>query len=167
MGGLHHVARQANFEAKESNESRSGIRSGWGVVADGRHVGGSGWSDGRYADRECGAGNFSRRRRNFGRQPGDFLCVRQRKRRSTSSRLTTRQEDARPRRLRNPPRRRRGRLRRLRRLRWLRRRPDRRRRAGWYVGQWQRADRQPYLCSPQPDTSQLQEPAIEAAMTWT
>src|SRR6516162_10400690 len=104
MGGLHHVARQASFETKEKDESRNGIRGRWGVVADGRHVRGSGWSEGRYAEREYGAGNYSRRGRNLRRQPGDFLCVRQRKRRSASSKLTSRPEDARSRGLRSPPR---------------------------------------------------------------
>jgi hypothetical protein len=41
MGGLHHVARKANFEPKESDESRNGIGSRWGVVAGGRRVRGS------------------------------------------------------------------------------------------------------------------------------
>jgi hypothetical protein len=34
---IYHVAWQANFEAKRSNESRNGIGSRWGVVAGGRH----------------------------------------------------------------------------------------------------------------------------------
>src|SRR6516225_1015146 len=41
------------------------------------------------AEREYGAGNYSRRGRNLRRQPGDLLCVRQRKRRSASSKLTS------------------------------------------------------------------------------
>src|SRR5262249_35874354 len=32
MAGLHHVAWQAKFEAKESDESRNDIGSRWGVV---------------------------------------------------------------------------------------------------------------------------------------
>jgi hypothetical protein len=35
MGGLHDVARETSFEAKESGESRNGIGSRWGVVAGG------------------------------------------------------------------------------------------------------------------------------------
>src|SRR6516165_11906739 len=35
MGGLHHVAWQAKFEAKESDESRNCMGSRWGVVAGG------------------------------------------------------------------------------------------------------------------------------------
>jgi hypothetical protein len=38
MGSLRHVAWQAKFEAKGSDESRNGIRSCWGVVAGGRRV---------------------------------------------------------------------------------------------------------------------------------
>src|SRR5689334_17797584 len=33
MGGLHHVAREASLEAKDSNENRNGIGGRWGVVA--------------------------------------------------------------------------------------------------------------------------------------
>jgi len=38
MGDLHHVAREASFEAKESDESRNAIGSRWGVVAGGRRI---------------------------------------------------------------------------------------------------------------------------------
>jgi hypothetical protein len=58
MGGLHDVAREASFEAKESDESRNGIGSRWGVVAGGR-IRGSRWSARRYADGEHGTGNYS------------------------------------------------------------------------------------------------------------
>src|SRR6516225_12044170 len=58
MGGLHHVARETNFEAKESDESRNGIGSRRGVVAGGRRVRGSRWSARRYTAGE--RGNYSR-----------------------------------------------------------------------------------------------------------
>ena len=58
MGGLHHVARKASFEAKESGESRDGIGSRWGLVAGGWRIRGSRWSAGRYSDGEHG--NYSR-----------------------------------------------------------------------------------------------------------
>jgi hypothetical protein len=58
MGGLHDVAREANFEAKESDESRNGIGSRWGVVAGRRRVRGSRWYARRYTDGE--RGNYSR-----------------------------------------------------------------------------------------------------------
>jgi hypothetical protein len=38
MGGLRHVAWQAKFEAKGSDESRNGIGSRWSVVAGRRHA---------------------------------------------------------------------------------------------------------------------------------
>jgi hypothetical protein len=57
-GDLHHVAREASFEAKESDESRNGIGSRWGVVAGGRRIQDSRWSAGRYSDGEHG--NYSR-----------------------------------------------------------------------------------------------------------
>jgi hypothetical protein len=57
---VHHVAREASFEAKESDESRNGIGSRWGVVAGGRRIGGSRWSGRRYTDGELGTGNYSR-----------------------------------------------------------------------------------------------------------
>ncbi len=60
MGGFHHVSREANFEAKESDESRNGIGSRWGVVAGGRRIRGSRWSGRRYTDGEHGTGNYSR-----------------------------------------------------------------------------------------------------------
>jgi hypothetical protein len=55
MGVLHHVAREASFEAKGSDESRSGIGSRWGVVAGGRRVRSGRWSAGRYSDGEHGS----------------------------------------------------------------------------------------------------------------
>jgi hypothetical protein len=54
MGGLHHVAREASFEAKESDESRNGIGSRWGAVAGGRRGRSGRWSAGRYSDGEHG-----------------------------------------------------------------------------------------------------------------
>ena len=48
---LHHVAWQANFEAKVSDESHNGIGSCWGVVVGGRRVRGSRWSARRYNER--------------------------------------------------------------------------------------------------------------------
>ncbi len=60
MGGLHHVSPEANFEAKESDESRNGIGSCWSVVAGGRRIRGSRWSGRRYTDGEHGTGNYSR-----------------------------------------------------------------------------------------------------------
>jgi hypothetical protein len=33
MGGLHHVSREANFEAKDSDESPNGIGSRWGPLS--------------------------------------------------------------------------------------------------------------------------------------
>jgi hypothetical protein len=50
MGGLHHVAREASFEAKESDESRNSIGCHRGSVAGGRRVRDSRWSVGRYTD---------------------------------------------------------------------------------------------------------------------
>jgi len=58
MGGLHHVAREASFEAKESDESRNGIGGRWGAVAGERRIRGSRWSARRYSDGEHG--NYSR-----------------------------------------------------------------------------------------------------------
>ena len=55
MGGLHHVAREAGFEAKEWGESRNGIGSRWGVVAGGRRVRSGRWSAARYSDGEHGS----------------------------------------------------------------------------------------------------------------
>ena len=55
MGSLHHVARQAKFQAKESDESRNGVGSRWGVVAGGRRVQSSRWSAERYSDGEHGS----------------------------------------------------------------------------------------------------------------
>jgi len=55
MGGLDHVAWQAKFEAKGSNESRNGIGSRWGVVAGGWRVRSGRWSAGRYSDGEHGS----------------------------------------------------------------------------------------------------------------
>jgi hypothetical protein len=56
MRGLHHVAWQAKFEAKGSDESRNGIGSRWGVVAGGRRVWSGRWSaGGRYSDGEHGS----------------------------------------------------------------------------------------------------------------
>ena len=60
MGGLHDVAREASFEAKESDENRHGIGSRWSVVAGGRRIQGSRWSGRRYTDGEHGTGNYSR-----------------------------------------------------------------------------------------------------------
>jgi hypothetical protein len=60
MGGLHYVAREASFEAKESDESRNGIGSRWGVVAGGQRIQDSRWSGRRYTDREAGTSNYSR-----------------------------------------------------------------------------------------------------------
>ena len=57
MGGLHHVAREAGFEAKESGESRNGIGGRWGVVAGGRRIRSGRWSAARYSDGEHG--NYS------------------------------------------------------------------------------------------------------------
>jgi len=51
---LHHVAWEANFEAKGS-DSRNGIGSRWGVVAGGRRVRSGRWSAGRYSDGEHGS----------------------------------------------------------------------------------------------------------------
>jgi hypothetical protein len=45
MGGLHDVAGEANFEAKESGESHN-VGSRWGVVVRGRPIRGSRWSVG-------------------------------------------------------------------------------------------------------------------------
>jgi hypothetical protein len=50
MGGLRHVAWQAKFEAKGSDENRNVIGGRWGVVAGGRRVRSSRWSAGRYSD---------------------------------------------------------------------------------------------------------------------
>jgi hypothetical protein len=58
MGGLHHVAREASLEAKDSNENRNGIGGRWGVVASRRRIRGSRWSARRYTDGE--RGNYSR-----------------------------------------------------------------------------------------------------------
>jgi hypothetical protein len=58
MGGLHHVAREASFEAKESDESRNSIGSRRGAVAGGRRVRSSRWSVRRYTDGQDG--NYSR-----------------------------------------------------------------------------------------------------------
>ena len=60
MGDLYHVAREASFEAKESDESRNGIGSRWGVVAGGRRIQDSRWCSRRYTDGERGTGNYSR-----------------------------------------------------------------------------------------------------------
>ena len=54
---IYDVAREASFEAKESGESRDGIGSGWGFIADGKLIGGSRWSAGRHSDGEHG--NYS------------------------------------------------------------------------------------------------------------
>ena len=51
---LHHVAWEANFEAKGS-DSRNGIGSRWGVVAGGRRVRSGRWSARRYSDGEHGS----------------------------------------------------------------------------------------------------------------
>jgi hypothetical protein len=59
MGGLHDVAREANFEAKELGESRN-VGSRRGIVASRRRIRGSRWSGKRYADEKHGAGNCSR-----------------------------------------------------------------------------------------------------------
>jgi hypothetical protein len=59
MGGLHHVAREASFDAKESGESRD-VGSSWGVVPGGRRIRGSRWFGRRYTDGERGTGNYSR-----------------------------------------------------------------------------------------------------------
>ena len=53
MGGLHDVAREANFEAKESGESPN-VGSRWGVVASRRRIRGSCWYGGRYSNGEHG-----------------------------------------------------------------------------------------------------------------
>jgi hypothetical protein len=55
---LHHVAWQASFKAKGSDESHNGIGSCWGVVVDGRRVRGSRWSARRYTDGK--RGNYTR-----------------------------------------------------------------------------------------------------------
>jgi len=55
MRGLHHVAWQAKFEAKGSDESGNGIGSRWGVVAGGRRVRSGRWSAGRHSDSERGS----------------------------------------------------------------------------------------------------------------
>jgi hypothetical protein len=55
MGSLHHVAGQAKFEAKGSDESRNGIGSRWGVVAGGRRDRSGRWFAGRYSDGEHGS----------------------------------------------------------------------------------------------------------------
>jgi hypothetical protein len=52
MGGLHDVAREASFEAKESSESRNGIGSCWGAVVGRRRIHGSRWYGGRYSNGE-------------------------------------------------------------------------------------------------------------------
>jgi hypothetical protein len=55
MRGLHHVACQAKFKAKGSDESINGIGSRWRVVAGGRRVQSARWSAGRYSDGEHGS----------------------------------------------------------------------------------------------------------------
>ena len=60
MGGLYHVAREASFEAKQSDKSRNGIGSRWGVVAGGRRIHGNSWSGRGYTDGEHRTGNYSR-----------------------------------------------------------------------------------------------------------
>jgi hypothetical protein len=52
---IWHVAREASFEAKESDESRSGIGSRWRVVAGGQRVRSGRWSAERYSDGEQGS----------------------------------------------------------------------------------------------------------------
>ena len=57
MGGLHDVAHETSFEAKEPGESRHGIGSRWGVVAGGRRIRGSRWFAEQYSYGEHG--NYS------------------------------------------------------------------------------------------------------------
>jgi hypothetical protein len=52
---IQDVARKACFEAKESDESRNGIGSRWGVVAGGRGVRSGRWSAERHSDGEHGS----------------------------------------------------------------------------------------------------------------
>jgi hypothetical protein len=65
MGGLDHVAWQAKFEAKGSDESRNGIGSRWDVVAGGRRVRSGRCSAGQSSDGEHGS--YSLRGRNLRR----------------------------------------------------------------------------------------------------
>ena len=60
MGGLHHVAWQGKFEAKEfepegSDKSLNGIGSCWSAVAGERRVRSGRWSAERYSDGEHGS----------------------------------------------------------------------------------------------------------------
>jgi hypothetical protein len=67
----------ASFEVKGSGESRDGIGSRWGLVARGWCIRGSRWCGRRYTDREHCTNYHLWRGRNLGRQPRDFLCLRQ------------------------------------------------------------------------------------------
>ena len=92
MRGLHHVAWQPKFEAKGSDESRNGIGSRWGVVSGGRRARGPA-GDAQVQntpppvisldEEEISDVSLS-----------TFYVFDHEKRWSTSSRLTTRSEDA-------------------------------------------------------------------------
>jgi hypothetical protein len=52
MGGRYYGAREASFEAKASEESRTGVGSRWVVVAGGRRIRGNRWAGCGYTDAE-------------------------------------------------------------------------------------------------------------------
>jgi len=92
VGGLYYGAREANFEAKASEDGLAGVGGRRRVVvAGGQCIRGRYWSSNGYSVAGHGSAsrNRSRRRGNLRRQLGDVLCLRQGKRRSIPTQSRT------------------------------------------------------------------------------